>query len=65
MSKENVSIVADVEDQERGLVIPGCWQNDKRSEGLINLQQIMNQHYLLEERQRREHFFNHFMGEGA
>lgn len=65
MDTENVTIVADVEDHERGLVIPGSWRNDNRSEGLISLQQTMNRHYLPEARQRREHIANHFMGEGA
>lgn len=61
----NDNIIADVEDHERGQIIPGSWRSNNRSEGLVDLRQSMHRNYLAEARQKRDNLANYFIGEGA
>jgi len=59
------SISVDIEDHETGRILLGSWRNEPGPCGLVNIAISTQRNYLIEARQKRDRFADHFMGEGA
>ncbi|CAI6376761.1 unnamed protein product [Macrosiphum euphorbiae] len=57
------SISVDIEDHETGRILPGSRRNEPGSFGLVNIATSIQRNYVIEARQKRDRFADHFMGE--
>lgn len=59
------AITVDMEDHERGRIIPGMWRDDPKPGGLIDLRASSQRNYLPEAREKRKKLSDYFITEGA
>lgn len=58
-------ISVDIEDHEKGCILPGSWRNEPEPNGLLQLGTPSQRNYLTDARKKRDKFADYFMGEGA